>query len=366
MIPSSDDKGRPVFPGEVHAPLRLPSGGIGIANYMGPGTHVVERVRRGDPPRTASDKVAMAHDIRYSLAPNKGRAADKKMIAKLNAIQKKKQDRSFNINMGKRPIQAKMALENRGLLSKTRFTDGAPLNASDRNLLQSKLDMLEQEGFGVPPGRKLAMSINDGPILPKKNKKKRKATAALQAGSGTKFQRGGGSGFQRGGASGLVSKLAKHIPLIAASAGLKKGKFMKTIGGPVKFVRSVIDDAVKTPLALMNKVAAKLVNAMFSGVIGDIKSKLGQSGSGMSLKLPDNKKKQLINKIVKGFRSIHDMQGSGSMQIGAGFWSDVGNFFKKAVKAVLPIVAPIAATAVGGPAAGAIAGPLAGAIAGEL
>lgn len=35
LIPSSDDTGRPSFPGEKHAILKLPNGKYGIANYVG-------------------------------------------------------------------------------------------------------------------------------------------------------------------------------------------------------------------------------------------------------------------------------------------------------------------------------------------
>jgi hypothetical protein len=33
-----------------------------------PGTQITKRLKRGDPPRAISDKVAQAHDIRYGLA----------------------------------------------------------------------------------------------------------------------------------------------------------------------------------------------------------------------------------------------------------------------------------------------------------
>ena len=67
-IPHSDSNARAGYPGENHAILKLPNGMPGIANFMGPGTQVVKRLQRGDPPRTASDKTAMRHDIDYGLA----------------------------------------------------------------------------------------------------------------------------------------------------------------------------------------------------------------------------------------------------------------------------------------------------------
>jgi len=37
-------------------------------NYMGPGTHVFDRIERGDLPVTLADKVAMLHDVNYVIA----------------------------------------------------------------------------------------------------------------------------------------------------------------------------------------------------------------------------------------------------------------------------------------------------------
>ena len=69
-LPNSDDTGRPGFAGEKHAILKLSNGKYGVGNYIGPGTQVVKRLERGDPPRTQIDRVAMGHDIRYQLAKN--------------------------------------------------------------------------------------------------------------------------------------------------------------------------------------------------------------------------------------------------------------------------------------------------------
>ena len=69
------------------------NGKFGVANYMGPGTHLKERLARGDPPRTMEDRVAQAHDIRYALAKSQKdvAAADRKMIAKLKRMKAKGQ-----------------------------------------------------------------------------------------------------------------------------------------------------------------------------------------------------------------------------------------------------------------------------------
>ena len=47
-IPDSDANARPLYPGEIHTLLKLPNGAYGRANFMGPNTHIIERIKRGD------------------------------------------------------------------------------------------------------------------------------------------------------------------------------------------------------------------------------------------------------------------------------------------------------------------------------
>jgi hypothetical protein len=118
---------------------------------MGPRTSIVERLKKNVKPITKSDKTAMAHDIRYTLAKNTDdvRDADIKMINKLSKIADEGSDYKFNIYMGKLPIQAKMKLEDWGLLPKTAFTKAQGLkNEADRPILEENLKRLEQEGYG--------------------------------------------------------------------------------------------------------------------------------------------------------------------------------------------------------------------------
>ena len=94
----------------------------------------------------------MAHDIRYTLAKSKAdvRAADIKMVEKLSKIAEEGSDYKCNIYLGKLPIQAKMKLEDWGLLSKTAFTKAQGVkNEADRPILESNLKALEQEGYGT-------------------------------------------------------------------------------------------------------------------------------------------------------------------------------------------------------------------------
>jgi hypothetical protein len=145
-IPDSDSNARPGFPGERHAILKLKNGLPGIANYMGPGTHITERIERGDPPRTLSDKTAQAHDLRYQSAkvPNDIRDADRTMLKALKRIKKNNSDSLTNILQGDRLIRLKMAL-----LPKQAFGDLK--NAAARKmtpLMTQKLKQLTQQGFG--------------------------------------------------------------------------------------------------------------------------------------------------------------------------------------------------------------------------
>ena len=162
IIPSSDTLARPSFVGERHAPLRLPNGKIGIANYMGPGTQLIKRIKRGDPPRTMSDKVAQAHDIRYALAKDQSgvASADKKMIRKLKDMIKKKQGNKFNINIGLRGIQAKSLAERSGVVKPGAIASFGDTADADVPMLKAKLAQLEQEGFGPElPGAELKKQI---------------------------------------------------------------------------------------------------------------------------------------------------------------------------------------------------------------
>jgi hypothetical protein len=138
-----DPTARDRFQGERHALINLPTGGSGFANYLGPGTNVIERIKRQDPPRTPVDEAAMAHDIRYSLAKNIEdlRKADELMIKEINA----RTDTSMNVFLGKRIIQAKIKAEDYGLLRKDRFAtpDFAPPTPDETSLLQKALDDYE-------------------------------------------------------------------------------------------------------------------------------------------------------------------------------------------------------------------------------
>lgn len=138
--------------GERHVILYGPNG-FQSASYMGPATHLNDRIREGVEPVTKSDKVAQAHDLRYWAANSHDdiRAADKKMIAKLDDIQSKGEDYKLNIYQGKLGIKAKMAMEDWGVAKPENFTtfgDWENDSPEDQKMLRAKLAELEQEGYG--------------------------------------------------------------------------------------------------------------------------------------------------------------------------------------------------------------------------
>lgn len=152
LIPDSDPNARPLYPGEVHTILKLPNGRLGRANFMGPGTHLVDRLKRGDPPRTFSDKEAMAHDARYALSRDNSdvRRADNKMIDIMRRAQRDNLDSRFNTDQGLNLIQAKTKIED--ITGKPLVKFGG-IDDKDRPLVQKTLDELEKQGFGDPAQR---------------------------------------------------------------------------------------------------------------------------------------------------------------------------------------------------------------------
>jgi hypothetical protein len=150
-IDPSDDTGRPSFQGEKHAILKLKNGKLGVANYMGPGTHVAERIARGDPPRTLVDTVAMGHDLRYFKAKTTDdiRYADNKMLTALKTIKKNRSDSRMNIAQGNL-IALKVSLENKGIMNKGSFGELKDKTRKMTPAMDGKLFELSQAGYGKP------------------------------------------------------------------------------------------------------------------------------------------------------------------------------------------------------------------------
>lgn len=132
--------------GEIHAPVWTKDG-LKFGSYIGPGTDLVSRLKSGAEPVSESDRVAQAHDIRYGKAKNASdvRAADLRMVKKLDELQKNKKDYLFNIYMGKLPIKIKMLAEDLGVIKKGSFSD---MKGESNATADAKLKELDQKGYG--------------------------------------------------------------------------------------------------------------------------------------------------------------------------------------------------------------------------
>ena len=130
-LPNQDNTARKQYVGEKHALLILSNGRSGFANYCGPSTHLITRLKNDDPPRTRTDQVAKLHDINYALStfePDKAkqikdiRDADTLMIRQLEYLRRNQLDNKLNIDIGQRLIQSKVALEDVGVLDRGQFS----------------------------------------------------------------------------------------------------------------------------------------------------------------------------------------------------------------------------------------------------
>ena len=142
--------------GEIHAP-QYTKDGFRFGKFIGPGTDVFGGIKTKAVPVSGTDKTAKLHDINYTLSQNVGdvRAADLRMIKKLEQLQRDKSDYKFNTYMGSLPIKTKMKLEDWGIIRKGAFSSmtGNELKKEDRELLEKERDALHQEGFGKKKGK---------------------------------------------------------------------------------------------------------------------------------------------------------------------------------------------------------------------
>lgn len=272
MIPASDDNARPGFAGEKHAILQLPNGKNGVANYMGPGTQVLKRLKRGDPGRTPSDYVAKRHDIDYVLASgektkeaqiSKIREADNRMIKNLQKIRENKSDASRNIQMGMRLIQAKTVGEDLGLLNKSKFAgDLTNISASDKILLENERNKSQQNGYGADgkllPGQKLKIALMKQQLNHPKKPRTDPSMDSRLAGSGV--------GSYQSMSKDLVSKKGyvlkggrrEEINIVELKRKGKKGKGLSPAGMGI----SLAGGEMNIISALKEKVLPKLLSTI--------------------------------------------------------------------------------------------------------
>jgi hypothetical protein len=394
LLPSSDENARPGFPGEKHAILKLPNGKYGVANYMGPGTHLVERLKRGpDPPRTMSDRVAMAHDIRYGLAKSQADVAraDRLMIAKLQDMKKKRQDARQNIEMGLRPIQAKLRAEQFGLVKPGTIASFGDVKEGNRALVAGKLAQLEQEGFGLLPGQMLKMKL-----IKQNARRARKTTRSKSMkGRGVVGDALKMTGLNKQKVVGMMTKIItdKLLPILLAK--ISKGSGLRLAGQRgmgiakpklqsllhMRMLRAMNTGASRsrslpgTPPHLVGKGIIPNVSQMkhmtlaatktlLPLIIKMVMSKLGlkQAGSGKFVNVMKDGRMQTVFKpstferltaplnealfgaLKKGLMSLFRPK-KGSGMYGAGFFKDFGRGFMKVWNPILKVAkvaAPLA------------------------
>lgn len=88
-----------LYPGEWHGIIQFRDKAAERAAYMGPGTQVLKRLKRGIKGKSPVDEVSKQHDIEYSLAetPSDVTRADNKMIKRIRNIGLMNKDKRFNI-----------------------------------------------------------------------------------------------------------------------------------------------------------------------------------------------------------------------------------------------------------------------------
>jgi hypothetical protein len=361
---------RPGFKGEKHAMLKLKNG-VGLGNYMGPGTNLDARLKRGDPPRTMEDKVAQAHDIRYGLSKNQEGVsnADRKMIAKLQDMKKKKQGNRFNIELGLRPIQAKLAMESRGLIKPGRiasFGDITPGENKDRAM--SKIKQLEQEGYGKPADMLRKQLLKK--MMKKHSPSKRKKGRGLSLPGGGLSLPGGAMNKKeiakkvslfvlKNVVPVIIKKLQSGTGLKLAGQGMVNNEKLKSLmsmkvlkhlnNGASRDGKTIVGTGIMPSSAVMKSISKDIAKTLLPMLINKVAtvankkiSGMGMCGRGAILKLSDfeNLKSSLTGKLTTGvLKSILNFfkkqGGMGATQVGAGFFDDFVTGFKRGFLGVM-------------------------------
>ena len=343
-LPSSDDTARPGFPGEKHAILQLPNGKYGVANYCGPNTNLLERLKRGDPPRTAVDRASQAHDIRYALAKNTNdiRKADNIMMNAVDRISRNRGDNAKNIATA-RLIKAKIIGEDLGLIRKDAFSGDLSKNAiadTDRSILMNKLGSLEQEGYGkMLPGDALKMKLLKQMVKEKKMKMK---------GLGKQNYKFVGSG-------GMMDFVTKNvIPELMYQVGIPK-----ELISPSQ-LKSIISKSLELVKSGNVSSIIQHLSKTILPILFHLKSK-SMSGSGNYMTGYGKMKVKLINLLKKGLTKSFEyyiknrkskraisQSGKGLKLAGKGFWEDFKKGFLSVFKPGAKILGSVA-TAMGMP-----------------
>jgi hypothetical protein len=252
--------------------------------------------------------------------------------------------------MGLRPIQAKIALESRGLVKPGRIAEWGGVKPENVPMLKSKLNQLEQEGFGTPATR-----------LRKKLLKKLSGNGLSLPGGGLKQKI-----IKKGKASAEVlgKKITSHIVDKVLPDLLKKlqsGSGLKLAGQGMGGMRKAVHMAVLRDLndgasrdgstlvgtGVLKNVAKSTGRIIFPLLVKKaqmvLKKKLGLQGSGL---ISEIKKMggPLLMKLNKAFlhslaRFVKNkfMPQKGTGMCGAGFDDFLRGFAGVLKKASLPI-----------------------------
>lgn len=335
LAPSSDDTARPSFVGEQHGILQLPNGKYGMANYMGPNTNLLERLRRGDPPRTEVDKASQAHDIRYALAKSADdiRKADNIMLNTVDRISRNRGDNIKNIAQA-RLIKAKVISEDLGLLRKDAFSGdlaNKEIPDKDRVTLMSKIGSLAFEGYGhkLLPGDALKMK------LLKQMTKQKKMKGRGKCGCGVSGDRDLGQPYKLSGNGGMMDFVVGNIiPNLMKQVGIPSNivpmSFLKNIiGKSMNLVKdgnmtSIIEHLSKTILPLLVNLKSKSMGGSGSIMTAGYGRKRGKLIKSLSRGLMASFKHYIKSKNRK---NMNKQSGSGLLLSGQGNknWQD----FKK-------------------------------------
>ena len=99
-------------------------------NFCGPGTHVDERIRRGDQGINALDEICKQHDIAYTRARTYKdiRRADRKMVAQTKTIKQ-----TPSVVAARTAIKTKVQLEKAGIAKPEDFTSLENITKKDKS-----------------------------------------------------------------------------------------------------------------------------------------------------------------------------------------------------------------------------------------
>jgi len=359
LIPSSDEGARDAFPGEKHMVLKLKNGLPGVANFMGPDTQVVKRLKRGDMGRTASDTVAKRHDIDYLLNTTektqgeqfkKNRDADTRMITSLKRIRDNNLDSSINVQTGMRLIQAKNLAEDAGILARSRFAGALRTLPNDEvTLLKNNQAELTQEGFGVLPGDELKKKLLKKIIRAKTMKSVLKSRGGQSAGfiftlsaiiaAASSAAIAAGSAFTIGAVGALgaltVDKIAeaaenaKNQKQVTALLRIKLAKAQRMKkkqeggGDPKKKALAVLKSTIKKSVIELKDLSAAGKLALKKGF--DMLKKDPSKVDKIGKLLAPHFKEALFKKVGKKLNIVIPQLGSGANEFQKQF---VGHFMK--------------------------------------